>query len=92
MLANAGLLDGYECTTFPSDINRLREMFPSLVVHDGVSFVRDSKVITSAGGAKSYDPALFLVEHLYGKQVADGIAKGLVIDWSLSHVKHIEIQ
>jgi transcriptional regulator GlxA family with amidase domain len=91
VLANAGLLDTYECTTFPSDIERFRETFPDLKVHEGVSFVHDRKAITSAGGAKSYDPALFLVEHLYGKKVADGIAKGLVIDWQLNQVSHIEV-
>lgn len=90
VLANAGLLDTYQCTTFPSDIGRFREMFPQLTVHEGVSFVHDRKAITSAGGAKSYDPALFLVEHLYGKEVADGIAKGLVIDWDLANVSHVE--
>lgn len=90
VLANAGLLDTYQCTTFPGDIGRFREMFPQLTVHEGVSFVHDRKAITSAGGAKSYDPALFLVEHLYGKEVADGIAKGLVIDWNLAGVSHVE--
>ncbi len=90
VLANAGLLDTYECTTFPSDIQRFRKKFPQLKVYEEVSFVHDRKAITSAGGAKSYDPALFLVELLYGKTVADGIAKGLVIDWQIGNVEHIE--
>lgn len=91
VLANAGLLNTYECTTFPGDIQRFKDAFPDLKVHENVSFVHDRKAITSAGGAKSYDPALFLVEHLYGKKVADGIAKGLVIDWQLNQVSHIEV-
>lgn len=91
VLANAGLLDPYESTTFPGDIQRFKQTYPHLTVHEGVSFVHDRKAITSAGGAKSYDPALFLVELLYGKKVADGIAKGLVIDWQLNEVKHIEV-
>lgn len=90
LLAHAGLLDTYECTTFPGDVQRFKETFPQLTVHEAISFVHDRKAITSAGGAKSYDPALFLVEHLYGKKVADGIAKGLVIDWQLDQVKHVE--
>lgn len=89
VLASAGLLDTFECTTFPGDVERFRKTFPQLTVHENVSFVFDGKVITSAGGAKSYDPALFLVELLYGKKAADGIALGLVIDWELSNVKHI---
>lgn len=90
VLANAGLLDTFECTTFPADIKRFKEAFPYLKVHEGISFVSDGKAITAAGGAKSYDPALFLVEHLYGRRVAEGIGKGLVIDWDLNKVKHIK--
>jgi transcriptional regulator GlxA family with amidase domain len=60
-------------------------------VHEGVSFVHDRKMITSAGGAKSYDPALYLVELLYGKKAADGIGKGLVIDWDLTMIKHVRV-
>jgi transcriptional regulator GlxA family with amidase domain len=52
-----------------------------LQVHENVSFVHDRVAITSAGGAKSYDAALYLSELLYGKTVAIAIGKGLVIDW-----------
>jgi len=89
MLAQAGLLDGLECTTFPSDIAKFKETFPQLTVHENVSFVHDGKAITSAGGAISYDAALYLAELLYGKKVAEGIGKGLVIDWDLNKIKHI---
>ena len=84
-------MNTYESTTFPGDIQRYKETYPSLTVHEGISFVHDRKAITSAGGAKSYDPALYLVELLYGKKVAEGIAKGLVIDWQLDEVKHIKV-
>lgn len=88
VLAKASLLDQHECTTFPSDIDRFKKTFPQLTVHKEVSFVHDRNAITSAGGAKSYDAALYLTELLYGKKVADGIAKGLVIDWDLGQVRH----
>jgi len=89
VLAKAGLLDMHQCTTFPGDIEKFKATFPQLTVHKDISFVHDRKMITSAGGAKSYDPALYLVELLYGKTAADGIGLGLVIDWDLSQVKHI---
>ena len=87
VLAKAGLLDGLESTTFPSDIDRYEKMFPQLSVHREVIFVHDGKAITGAGGAKSFEPALYLCELLYGKKAADGIARGLVIDWDVHGLK-----
>ncbi len=92
VLAKAGLLDTYHCTTFPGDIQKFKEAFPTLNIHEDVSFVHDTRMITSAGGAKSYDAALYLVELLYGKKAAEEIGKGLVIDWNLAEVKHKRIQ
>lgn len=92
VLAQAGLVDGRESTTFPSDISAYRKMFPALKVHENVSFVHDGKLITSAGGAKSYDPSLYLCELLYGKKAADGIAGGMVIDWEVSKLDYIRVK
>jgi transcriptional regulator GlxA family with amidase domain len=92
VLAAAGLLDGLESTTFPGDIEAYRERFPRLVVHQDVSFVHDGRAITSAGGAKSYDPALYLCELLYGAEVARGIGAGLVIDWDASRIEHVVVK
>ena len=92
VLAKSGLTENHESTTFPSDIPKYREMFPQLTVHEGVSFVHDRNLITSSGGAKSYDPALYLVELLYGKEAAIGIGKGLVIDWDLRTVDHLIVR
>lgn len=89
VLAKANLLDTYQCTTFPGDVARFKKTFPQLTVHEGLSFVHDRRSITSAGGAKSYDAALYLVELLYGKKAAEGIGKGLVIDWDLASTKHL---
>jgi transcriptional regulator GlxA family with amidase domain len=88
VVAKAGLADGKVTTTFPSDIPRYREMFPHLEVMEAVSFVHDENLITSAGGVKSYDVAMYLVEKLYGNQVASNIGAGLIIDWNLDKVPH----
>jgi len=92
VLAKAGLVDGKESTTFPSDIPRYRKMFPELKVHEDVSFVHDGTLITSAGGAKSYEAALYLCEILYGKKIAQGIARGMVIDWQLEDLPYMKSQ
>ncbi len=88
VLAEAGLLDEVASTTFPSDIPKYRERFPNLDVRDNVLFVHDGKFITSAGGAKSFEAALYLCEVLYGAEIARSLAGGLVIDWDLASVPH----
>ncbi|MDC7999334.1 DJ-1/PfpI family protein [Gilvibacter sediminis] len=91
VLAKAGLLDGLASTTFPSDVDKYKEMFPELDVREDVLFVRHNRFITSAGGAKSFEAALFTAELLYGKEVAKRLAQGLVIDWDLDEVPHVNI-
>ena len=92
VLAKAGLLDNSVSTTFPSDIDDMRVMFPNLDIRKEVLFVHDGKYITSAGGAKSFEAALYLCEFLYGKEIAQSLAGGLVIDWNIKNVPHIVIE
>ncbi len=91
VLAKAGVLDTKVSTTFPSDIDKMRTMFPTLDIRKDVLFVHDGKYITSAGGAKSFEAALYLCEYLYGSEIARSLAGGLVIDWKLEDVPHLVI-
>lgn len=91
MLAEAGLLEGRVSTTFPSDVAAMRERYPHLDIRDNVLFVHDGPVITSAGGAKSFEAALYLSEVMYGDSIARALAKGLVIDWDADAVPHTVI-
>ena len=91
VLAKAGLLDEVASTTFPSDITRYKEMFPHLDVREDVLFVHDGKYITSAGGAKSFEAALYLAEVLYGDSIARSLAGGLVINWNLENIKYTKV-
>ncbi|MCP3981315.1 MAG: glutamine amidotransferase [bacterium] len=81
VLAAAGLLEGHACTTFPGDQDAFAEKFPSLDLQRGVSFVHDGRMLTSQGGAKSFDPAMYLVDHLWGEDVAKRVGRGMVIAW-----------
>ncbi len=92
VLAKAGVLNDKVATTFPSDIDKMRTMFPKLDIRKEVLFVHDGKYITSAGGAKSFEAALYLCECLYGRDVAKSLSGGLVIDWDLEKVPHVVIQ
>ena len=73
-------------------MHKMRDMFPHLDIHKDVLFVHDGKYITSAGGAKSFEAALYLTEYLYGKDIARSLAGGLVIDWNVEKVAHLIIE
>jgi transcriptional regulator GlxA family with amidase domain len=88
-LAATGALDYRNATTFPSDREKLGEMFNKVDVRDDVRLVVDGKYITSVGGAMSYEPAFYLVERLYGRDHAERTARGLVWPWNLAAVPHI---
>lgn len=81
LLAQAGLLEGRAMTTFPGDQDAYAARFPKHDLRRGVSFVHDGPMITSQGGAKSYDPAMYLVALLYGDKVAQGVGRGLILPW-----------
>jgi putative intracellular protease/amidase len=81
VLAQAGLLDGIPATTFPDDYERFQKAFPKIDLRINVSYVDAGKVITSQGGARSFEAAMQLVDKLYGRQVAQDIGKGLLVSW-----------
>jgi transcriptional regulator GlxA family with amidase domain len=81
VLAEAGLLNGHACTTFPGDYDTFAGRFPLLDLHINVSFVHDGRILTSQGGARSFDVAMYLVDLLYGEEVARGVGRGLLIPW-----------
>jgi transcriptional regulator GlxA family with amidase domain len=91
VLAEIGLLENVESTTFPGDIETYKSRYPQLTIHEDVFFVHDGKYITSAGGAKSFEAALYLCEVLYGKQIAESLAEGLVIDWKLDDIPYVSV-
>ena len=88
-VAATGLFDGRAATTFPGDQDAFAARFPRLRLVRDVSFVDAGRLLTSAGGAKSYDSALYLVERLYGPQVARGVGRGLVIDYARGAYRYV---
>lgn len=81
ILAEAGLLDNHACTTFPGELQFFAETYPDLDLRINVSFVHDGGVLTSQGGIRSYDVAMYLVDLLFGEEVAKGVGSGLLIEW-----------
>ena len=87
-LAQTGALDGGNATTFPGDQEAFATKFGKVIVHRDVWFVHEGKFITSVGGAKSYEPALYLAERWFDHAYAKRLAGGLVIDWDLAKIPH----
>ncbi|MBC12980.1 MAG: glutamine amidotransferase [Rhodothermaceae bacterium] len=91
-LAATGLLDGRVATTFPADRAAMAERFPEVDVRDDVRLVVDGTYITSVGGGMSYEPAFWLVEHLWGPERVEGNAEGLVWPWDLTTLPHLVVE
>jgi transcriptional regulator GlxA family with amidase domain len=80
LAAQAGLLDGCRATTHWAFARRLQDEFPAIEVDPEPIFVRSSaKVWTAAGVAAGIDLALSLVEDDHGTDVAQTVARWMVL-------------
>lgn len=78
--AQAGLLDGCPATTHWSDAERLALEFPAIDVDPDPIFLRSAEAVwTAAGVASGMDLALALVEDDHGTEVAQQVARWLVL-------------
>jgi transcriptional regulator GlxA family with amidase domain len=77
--AEAGLLDGRRCTTHWRHGAELARRYPKAIVDTDVLFVDDGPVTTSAGTAAGIDASLHLVRAEYGPDVANRIARRMVV-------------
>jgi transcriptional regulator GlxA family with amidase domain len=71
LLAKAGLLAGKPTTTHWASVQRMRNDFPDLEVREQVRWVDAGEVVCSAGVSAGIDMALYILQRLYGKAVAD---------------------
>jgi transcriptional regulator GlxA family with amidase domain len=81
LLAKAGLLDGLETTTHHGAIDLLCETAPKTIVHADRRFVDNGRVVCSAGIAAGIDMSLYLVDRLFGREVAERTAKQMEYPW-----------
>lgn len=79
LAAEAGLLDGRTVTTHWARAERLQHDFPALTVDPDPIYTRDGAVWTSAGVTAGIDLALALVELDHGTEVAQTVARWLVM-------------
>ncbi|MDA3038310.1 MAG: GlxA family transcriptional regulator [Actinomycetota bacterium] len=79
ILAQAGLLDGRRATTHWTRVEQLKREYPAVQVEPDAVYVKDGTVWTSAGVTAGIDLALALVEADHGAEVAQLVARWLVV-------------
>ncbi|HEX4388621.1 MAG TPA: transcriptional regulator FtrA [Steroidobacteraceae bacterium] len=79
VLAATGLLDGRRATTHWRYVARLAARYPRIRVEPNALYVDAGRVLTSAGSAAGLDMLLHLIRSDHGPQVANQVARRLVI-------------
>jgi transcriptional regulator GlxA family with amidase domain len=79
VLAAAGLLDGHTATTHWSECADLARLYPRVRVEPKVLYVDEGNLLTSAGSAASLDLCLHVVQRDYGTEIANRVARDLVV-------------
>lgn len=79
VLGAAGLLDGRRCAVHWHHAEALARQYPRAIVEPDVLYVDEDPVITSAGTAAGIDACLHLVRKEHGPEVANAIARRMVV-------------
>ncbi|MCW7469618.1 DJ-1/PfpI family protein [Leptospira kanakyensis] len=84
LLAEIGLLDGLEATTHWMDIETLKSNYPMLNVKENVRYADNGKILTSGGISSGIHLSFYILQKLFGSEVATRTAKRMEYDWSPS--------
>jgi transcriptional regulator GlxA family with amidase domain len=79
LLGEAGLINGYRCTTHWNYVDRLAQRHPDTRVETEQIYVVDRNLITSGGITAGIDMALAVVAEDHGKELALEVAKVLLV-------------
>lgn len=79
VLAATGLLHGKRATTHWHYAERLLAAHPDIRVEPDVLYVDEGRILTSAGSAAGIDLCLHVVRHDFGPEVANRLARRLVV-------------
>ena len=82
LLAKAGLLQHRRATTHWEDTDDLRNGFPEVQVQEGVRWVDEGAIVTSAGIAAGIDMSLHLVARLAGEPLAVATARQMDVPYA----------
>lgn len=79
ILAEAGLLCGFSCTSHWKCLDYLEENYPDVNVHSDCLFVKDRNIYSSAGMTSGIDMSLAILEELYGPILTSKVAREMVV-------------
>jgi AraC family transcriptional activator FtrA len=79
VLAATGLLNGRRATTHWRYVNVLAARYPKILVQPDVLYVEDNGILTSAGSAAGIDLCLHIVRQDFGAEIANQVARRLVV-------------
>lgn len=79
VLAEAGLLDGKSATTHWNWAHAFSTRYPAVRLDSNVLYVDQGDVLTSAGTAAGLDCCLYLLRQLCGVELANRVARRLVV-------------
>jgi transcriptional regulator GlxA family with amidase domain len=79
ILAEAGMLNGYSCTSHWKCIDFIKEHYPDINIYSNRLFVKDRNIYTSAGMTSGMDMSLAILEELYGPILTSKVAREMVI-------------
>ncbi|PJG84792.1 GlxA family transcriptional regulator [Conservatibacter flavescens] len=78
-LAYSGVLNGKKAATHWAGESDFARRFPQVKLDNNALYVDDENIITSAGTAASLDCCLYIVRKFYGSQIANKIARIMVV-------------
>ncbi|WP_096718621.1 helix-turn-helix domain-containing protein [Paraburkholderia acidicola] len=79
VLAAAGLLDGRRATTHWAWADDFARRYPKVRLDPDVLYIDDDNLLTSAGTAAGLDCCLHVLRKTYGTQVANYVARRLIV-------------
>ncbi len=74
-LADTGLLDGHKATSHHYVFPQIAKSNPTVQLVQGVRYVEDGNMVTSAGITAGVDATLFVLKRMLGREAALGVAQ-----------------
>lgn len=79
--AKAGILEGMTITSHYQSLDTLAKLAPGSIIDSTKRYIDNGKVVTSAGISAGIDMSLYMLEKLWGFDLAFNVAKYMEYNW-----------